>query len=99
MNGTQRLWLATALVCFVVVVLLALTTVQRQPVRPTRAVRTAWLVGAMTSGTMLILIAAKVGDVIPNATVVDVGALAITGVLTGAFLALGLTPEPSDEVN
>ncbi len=70
----------------------ALRTIRRPPVRPTLAVRTAWLVGATTSGTMLIFIATKVGDLIPNATAVDAGALAVTGVLTGAFLTLGLTP-------
>lgn len=57
---------------------------------PAPAARTAWLMAATTSGTMLLLIAAKVGSLIPTATAVDVGALAATGVLTGVFLAIGL---------
>jgi len=99
MNNTQVIWLAVTLVSVVVVVLLALAVLRRQRVRPTPVVRTAWLVAATTSGTMLIFIAAKVSDLIPNATAVDVGALAVTGILTGVFLAFGLKPSPSNGVN
>lgn len=99
MNGTQVLWLGVALVNVVVVLLLALRTVRRQPAQPSRGARTAWLVAATTSGTVLILIVAKVGDLIPNSTPVDVAALAVTGVLTGVFLTLGLKPTAGNGVS
>ncbi len=40
---------------------------------------------------MLVFIAAKVLELIPGATVIDVGAIAVTGILTGLFLGFGLT--------
>jgi phosphoglycerol transferase MdoB-like AlkP superfamily enzyme len=98
MNWTQTLWLVVALISIVALVPLAFKALQHRPTRSTPAIRTAWLVGATTSGTMLVFIAAKVSDLIPNATAVDVGALAITGILTGFFLALGLKPTHTNEV-
>ena len=52
-------------------------------------VKLVWLVAAGTSASTAIFIAA-IMDHIPGATVVDVGALLITGVLAGLFLSLGL---------
>ncbi len=53
--------------------------------------KTTWLFAASTSAVTLVFIAAKVLDVIPGATFIDVAALAITGILTGLFLGLSLT--------
>jgi len=99
MNIPQLIWLAAALAGVLVVVPLALLVVRRQPARPAPAVRIAWLVAATTSGMMLISIGAKVADLIPNATVVDAGALAVTGILTGLFLALAVKPSPGNGAN
>ena len=92
MNWMQSSWLIAVTIGAAVLVALAYTLRRRRPTRSTPAVKAAWLVGAATSGTLLVSIAAKVIEILPNATVVDVGALAITGVLTGLFLAFGLMP-------
>ena len=63
--------------------------------RGSQTARTVWLVAAMTTGTMLVFIGATVVDLIPEATVIDVAALALTGILTGFFLALALWPTDS----
>jgi hypothetical protein len=99
MNNAQAIWLAAALVGVVAVAVLACAVIGRQSARPTPAVRAAWLVAATTSGTMLVLVGAKVGDLIPHATAIDVAALAVTGILTGAFLALGLKPSARNGLN
>jgi hypothetical protein len=91
MHWIQLLWVGVALMSLVAVVRLMLKVVPGREKPSTPATKIAWLVAATTSGTMLVLIAAKVSDLLPNATIVDVGALAITGVLTGMFLAFGLT--------
>lgn len=62
--------------------------------------KAAWLVAAVTSATTAVFIAAAIMDRISGATMVDVGALLITGVLAGLFLGLGLTsnqPNPNPE--
>jgi hypothetical protein len=91
MNWMQSLWVAVAFISLVAILLLAFQ-LRRRTKRSTPAVKTAWLVAATASATMLVFIAAQVIAVIPNATVIDVGALAITGVLTGLFLAFALMP-------
>ena len=55
-----------------------------------RTVRSAWLTAAATSGTVLLFVGAKVLDIVPRVTAMDVGAVAVTGVLTGLFLGFGL---------
>lgn len=99
MTNTHALWLAAALVGVIAVAGLALAVLRPRPGRPTLGVRTAWLVAAATIVTTLIFIAVRVIDLIPNATVVDVGALEVAGGLTGVFLALGLKPSPNNGVS
>ena len=92
MSWSLALLLVVTLIGVVALVTLSLKALRHRPARSPRAIRAAWLAGATTSGTMLVFIAAKVCDLIPNATAVDVGALSVTGILTGFFLALGLKP-------
>lgn len=87
------LWTIMALVGLTAVIVRMMATLGRDGAkRSTLATKTAWLVAATTSGTMLVFIAAKVSDILPNAIAVDVGALAVAGVLTGLFLAFALMP-------
>ena len=92
MNGLQGIWLAAALLSAVLVAL----AVRHPRAGPAQSERAAWLVGATTSGLVVIWIAAKVTHVLPHATAVDVGALAVAGILTGVFLTLGLKPGRSN---
>lgn len=92
MNWTQTLWMIMAVTMAFAVTSLVFMVRRRQGNRSNATIKTVWFIAATTSGTMLVSIAAKVIDVLPNATVIDVGALAITGILTGLFLAFALTP-------
>ena len=92
MNANTAIWLG---VTFVSAILLALFAAKVHSGRRSRTEtnRGAWLAAAGSSATMLVFIGAKVIDLIPGgATAIDVCALAITGVLTGLFLAFSLAP-------
>jgi len=98
MNGIESLWMVAALASLAAVMLPVITILRRGQKRSTRATQAAWLVAATTSGTMLVFIGAQVVDILPNATAIDVGALAVTGVLTGMFLAFALLSNRSSTV-
>ena len=91
MTWIQALWTLIALISIVALIPLGARVLRRRREQSALTRRNTWLIAATSSATMLVFIAAKVGDIIPNATAVDVGALAITGVLTGLFLGFGLT--------
>ena len=97
MSISQGLWLFIAFAVVIAVVLVMLMARRGQEARPNLAIRTAWLVSATISGAMCIFVAAKVGELVPNATIVDVGAVALLGILTGVFLALGLKRSARDK--
>jgi hypothetical protein len=52
--------------------------------------RISWFVAAGASATMLVFTTAEVVHLAPSVTVVDGATVALTGVLTGLFLGLGL---------
>ena len=96
MNIAFVFWIALTVFTLVIAVVLAIA-IFRSPQKPTTSTKAIWLAAASISGMVLFGIGTKVSELIPHATVVDVGALAITGVLTGIFLALGLQPLPKDK--
>jgi hypothetical protein len=57
--------------------------------------KAAWLVAATTSAMTALFIAAAIMDHIAGVTIVDVGALLITGILTGLFLGYYLASNKS----
>ena len=52
----------------------------------------AWFAAAIASALLLVLIAARMVELMPALMAVDVGVLAVAGVLTGWFLGIELTP-------
>jgi hypothetical protein len=52
--------------------------------------RTAWLTAAATSATTAVFVASAIMDHGSPVTVVDVGALLVTGILAGLFLGFAL---------
>jgi len=75
-------------------VLIRARAIVRHHARPPLAAgKAAWFTAASTSAAVLGLVAARVGGLLPNPTVVDVGALATVGVLTGLFLGFALTAD------
>lgn len=95
----QAIWLASTLISVVAIVGLSFVIPRREPARSTPGRRGLWLLAATTSGTLLTFISATVIGLLPNATAIDVGALALTGILTGVFLALGLEPSSGHGVS
>ncbi|HZM00660.1 MAG TPA: hypothetical protein VFD43_10450 [Planctomycetota bacterium] len=51
----------------------------------------AWFLAGMLSATFLVLIAARLVELLPAATAVDAAAVAVAGLLTGSFLGFSLT--------
>ncbi len=61
-----------------------------------QAKRTAWLTAAVASATTAVFIAAAIMDHVSGVTVVDVGALLVTGIFAGLFLGFALMhPRPA----
>jgi len=86
MNWTSSSWILIALISFVVLTLMVFKILCRRQKRSAPGRREEWFAAAATSAAMLVFIAVKVIDLIPNTTAVNVGALSITGL----FLGLGL---------
>lgn len=89
MNANTAIWLGAALLIAGLAVFLA---VRLQPARR-NALRSGqgwWFLAAGTSAMTLLSIAATVVQRLPDATVIDIGAVAVTGILTGLFLGFGL---------
>ncbi len=99
MEFNQAIWLAGTLIGVVAIAGLSFVMLRREPARSTPGRRGLWLLAATTSGTLLTFISATVTGLLPNATAIDVGALALTGILTGVFLALGLRPSSDHGVS
>jgi hypothetical protein len=55
-----------------------------------KSTQVAWLMAAITSATTGVFIAAAIMDRFSGVTIMDVGALLVTGVLAGLFLGFGL---------
>lgn len=89
MNANTVTWLGAAVLLAGLAVFLA---VRLQPARRNtlRSGPGWWFLAAWTSAMTLVSIAATVVQQLPDATVIDVGAVAVTGILTGLFLGLGL---------
>lgn len=84
-------WVATVGIVSMALIVLFFRSKRFRASRTARSVKSEWLFAATTSGTVLVLMAATVIDLLPKVTVVDIAALGVTGVLTGYFLALRLS--------
>lgn len=98
MDPSQILWLVLGLAAGLVIATLALLTLRKPRQTPLPQTRSIWFVAAMISGMTLVSIAFKVSERIPDITLIDVGAVAVTGILTLVFVTLGLLPTPQKRV-
>lgn len=85
-------WILAATIMAAPVILLILQIARQRRSRASQTAKTAWLVAATTSGTMLMFIGATINELVPIATAIDIAALGATGIVTGFSLALGLAP-------
>lgn len=85
-------WLVVAPIGIIAIVALALKMLRYSPTPAPPAERAALLVALATCGTTLLFIGAEMIDLGRDVTVVDIAALAVTGILTGCFLTLALKP-------
>ncbi len=87
-------WIVSGSLTVTALVTILLSANRHQWMPASQTARAFWLMAAMSTGALLIFIGATVSDLIPDNTMVDDGALAVTGNLTGFLLVHG--PWPND---
>lgn len=91
MNVNTAVWLGVAVAVGLMLAALGAWLLSRLKGRSMVASKSVWPVASLISAFTLVSIGAKVLSLTSAVTLVDVAALSITGILTGAFFSLWLT--------
>lgn len=91
MNVNTAVWLGVAVAVGLMLAALGAWLISRFKGQSMVASKSVWPVASLISALTLVSIGAKVLNLMSGVTLVDVAALSITGILTGAFFSVWLT--------